>query len=267
MRILAVFIAVILQAVPGLAQSFVHSSFPTRERPIHLFEEENFKQAVFPAYLVAEGVSDRLYNMFSGRMFTFLLPETISEELYAPPEKDSYDLFVGHFQRKQNRFLRRIHDSHPRFRPQGEEGVELVRVREWERYAKREQVSVFFDTFRNTLMDRYQLHIFKSSTEEYARNMDQWSPSFFVMGAALGGGFLFYNGLHAGLDIVNVEFGLDVTAGRRILRASRDGSDLRRAASLDLGYKGLPFKISLESGLHKKKLRHEAIALRFQRKF
>ncbi len=259
--------AMVLQAMPCLADSFALPDSLTGGRNRYLFEEPTIKQAFFPAYRAAEGISDTLYGLISLRVFTFILPESLNEDLYAPPEKDSYDLFVRHFHRKQDRFVRRIHDSHPRFRPMAEEGVEPARLKEWEDWSRREQVSVFIDVFRDTLMDRYQLHLFKSSTENYAWSMDEWKPSYILLGAAVGGGFLFYNGLHASGALGPLRLSIDVTSGRRIMRSARDRSDLSRVGSLELGYKDIPLKLSTGYGVRGGRLRRETIALKFQQRF
>ncbi|MBI3551766.1 MAG: hypothetical protein HY077_04550 [Elusimicrobia bacterium] len=219
-----------------------------------------------PAYRLAEGVSDGVYDFVRRDVFGSILPRRLTRGLKAAPSRDSTPLFDRNLSEKEARYFDRVRLAYPLTgsdgRPIGESRMEA-----WRDWAAAEQVSVAVDSFKDTLMERYQLDAFGAFSGEYAKDRRNWDPGFLTMSGVLGATFLYLNGTHATDRLGPLKLGVDLASGLKLQNALQGGGDARHLAALELGYKDLPITLGSEWGASRGRLRSDRLSLHYRLRF
>lgn len=217
-----------------------------------------------PAYRLVEGVSDGVYNFMRSHLIGTLLPDRLTRSLRRSPSGDSCALFDEQLGRKEYRYLERLRDSYPTSDGSAGGRYSPDRSAEWRSWAASEQVSVVIDSFRETLLERYQLEVFGRSSGRYAKDRRNWDPGFLTMAGILGGTFVYLNGLHTDAHLGKMRLGIDLRAGMKIREDLQSGAGTRRLAGLELGYKDKPLTLATEWGTERGNLRNERFGLKYR---
>ncbi len=203
-----------------------------------------------PLYRVAEGVGDAFYDLLTGRLFYWVVPERLRGEIRGTPRNNSFAIFDAKLNEKEFRLVERMRDTFPRGAAPGADPTD-DQLLQWRQWAAQEQVSVLLDAYKDTLMTRYEVERFGGSAENYARDRRNWTdPQFLAVGAVVGGTFLYLNGLHAAIPIGDLKVGVDLTSARALIAALQNQTGVGRAGAVELTYKNSPLSLSTELGIN-----------------
>lgn len=223
-------------------------------------------EAMHPAYVFAEGISDGIYRMLRSHLIAAVLPDAMARNLGRSPRKDSQAQFESNLHRGETRYLQRVRDAFPEHHEADVQAGD-ARLRQWQTWAGEEQLSVLIDAFRDTMVQRHDLEGFGKASGRYALDSRNWDPSFLATAGILGGAFLYVNGLHASTRVGAVHLGLDVRSGLKIRNSMREEGDLTRLAGLELGYKDKPLRLATEWGLNRGNFRNEQVGLKYSLRY
>lgn len=205
--------------------------------------------AANPAFRLAQGVSDGVYNFMRSHLISAILPEGLTRSLRRAPQGDSYTLFKKHFHDNEVRALRRWAAAPPT------QDATL---------ATEEQVAVLIDSFQDTMLGRYDLQLFGKATGQYAKDRRNWDAGFLTMAGIMGGAFLYLNGLRADAAVGPMRLGIDLRAGHKLRRALQGAANASRVAGLELGYKDHPLTLAAQLGLSRGSLQAESFGLNYR---
>jgi hypothetical protein len=191
------------------------------------------------AYRAVERVSDGVYGLMRGTLFTSVLPRRLTRDMAAAPEQDSYAAFRAELSKHQLRASRRIVDA----RPQGVV-ASPASLAKWRTLARDEEQDALAGAFASTMVDRYKLEAFGESSGAYAKDRRNWEPGFLAPAAVLGGAYLWVAGVDAGWNAGPARVGLRVAPGWRW----RAAGEARRLASVELSARDLPLSVRADWG-------------------
>ena len=194
-----------------------------------------------PVYRLAEGLSDGIYGLMRGHLFSALLPRRLAGRMARAPEKDSYAAFSARLSRNHARVARRAMSA----RPSPTEAGPSAEAK-WRDLVRDEEQDALADAFASTMVDRYQLESFGKESGSYALNPGNWEPGFLASASVLGGAYLWAAGVDADFDAGPLNVGMRVAPGWR-WRAAADGGG-RRLASLELSPRGSELTLRAEWG-------------------
>lgn len=222
-----------------------------------------------PAYRLAEGAADQVYDVLRRRLLGSLLPGRLTRGLQRPPERDSYAAFERALKKKEERFAGRLLQRYPR---QAFDGLEssLInreeRLREWRSWALEEQQAVVVSAFEDALLDRYGMNRFGRYSEDYARDRRNWDPGFLAMAGVIGGAFAYANGIQAEAPMGPVRVQLGLRAGYRILESLAAGGR-HRFGHVQLAYRNVPVQLGFEWAVDQGRVVRDAYGLRYEKRF
>ncbi len=220
-----------------------------------------------PAYGVLENVSDGIYDFFSARFIARLLPDELGSEVEISPEDSSFEVFDKKFHEKELRFFQRLRDTQPNTGRSDFRKGDEAEYAKWKEWAAREQSSLVIDSFKDTMLQRYRVQRFGDTTEDYALDSSHWDPHFLALATVVGGTFLYLNGLHASASVFNAKIGIDLSAGRRAIKALQGNGEISRAVGIDLRYKDSPFSANADWDIKNRTLLNRYTGLKFQKRF
>ncbi|OGR83233.1 MAG: hypothetical protein A3J74_03260 [Elusimicrobia bacterium RIFCSPHIGHO2_02_FULL_57_9] len=221
--------------------------------------------AARPAYRLVEGISDSVYNFMRSHLIGNILPTGLSRQMAQSPKNDSYAAFEYRFREKEKRYLERLSQAYPaqnQFARKDEGKIEA-----WRSWAAAEQASVAIDSLKDTLLDRYQLEPFGLCSGRYAKDRRNWDFGFLTMAGIIGSTFLYLNGLHADGAIGPWKMGVDLRSGLAVRQAVKNGKELSRVASFELGYKDHPLAAAAQWGLAQGHFRSESVGLKYRLRY
>ena len=220
---------------------------------------------VVPAYRVVEGISDGVFDFMRRCVIGPIFPPRLTRSLKAAPQKDSAALFNRNLYENESRYLARIQAAYPI--TDGQRPGAVSQARAWSVWAAREQLDVAAQSFKDTLISRYQLELFGRSSQEYASDRRHWDPGFLTMAGVLGSAVLYLNGMHTTVQIGAVKLGVDLAPGLRFSQALRGEGSGHGLASFELGLKDKPLTVATDWGITAGRLRHERIGLSYRLRF
>lgn len=194
-----------------------------------------------PAYRLAEGLSDGVYGLMRGHLFSALLPRRLVRHMAPAPEKDSYGAFRARLSRTHARAASRAMDA----RPRGLAATPAAQA-QWAALVRDEEQDALTDAFASTLVDRYELENFGKDSGAYALNRANWEPGFLASASVLGGAYLWAAGVDADWDAGPMRVGLRLAPGWR-WRAAAEGNG-RRLARLEFSPRGSSLSLRAEWG-------------------
>lgn len=194
-----------------------------------------------PVYRLAETLSDGVYGLMRGHLFSALLPRRLAGRMAPAPDRDSYGVFRARLAKTHARAARRAMEA----LPSGAAATPAAQA-EWRGLVRDEEQDALADAFASTLVDRYQLERFGEDSGAYALNPGNWEPGFLASASVLGGAYLWAAGVDADWDAGPVRVGVRLAPGWR-WRAAADGGG-RRLAGLELSRRGSPLSLRAEWG-------------------
>ncbi len=221
--------------------------------------------AAAPAYRFVEGMSDGVFNFMRLHVIGAVLPERLTRSLKAAPREDSAPLFDRNLHDNEVRYLDRARAAYP-ITGEGAAPANVAQLRVWRSWAAAEQVSVAVDSFKDTMVERYQLELFGESSGEYAMDRRHWDTGFLSMAGILGGTFLYLNGMHASSRVGALNLGIDLASGLK-LRQAFQGGDAHNLAGFELRYKDKPITLATEWGLSGGRMKNERIGLNYRLRY
>lgn len=221
-----------------------------------------------PAYRLAETAADRVYDLLRTRLLGTLLPGRLTRGLEHSPEKDSYEVFESALRRKEERFASRLIQRYPHeaFDVLAGVGAREDRLREWRAWAAEEQQGVVVSAFEDALLSRYGLDRFGVYSETYARDRQNWDPSFLTMAGLIGGAFAYANGIRAEAPMGPVRVQLGLRAGYRIKDAVAAGGR-SRLGHIQLAYRDMPVAVAFEWAVSQGRVVRDTVGLRYEKRF
>ena len=194
-----------------------------------------------PVYRLAETLSDGVYGLMRGHLFSALLPRRLTGKMARAPRRDSYGVFRARLSRTHARAARRAMDA----RPDGQAATPAAQA-EWRRLVRDEEVDALADAFASTLVERYELERFGRDSGAYALDPGNWEPRFLASASVLGSAYLWAAGVDADWDAGPVRVGVRLAPGWR-WRMAADGGG-RRLAGIELSRRGSPLSLRAEWG-------------------
>lgn len=216
--------------------------------------------AARPAYRTAETISDGIYGLIHGELFSPLLPNRLSDQIKPVPSDTSYSAFQEEFKSKQARALRRIEQARP-----GEPTSSPERLDLWRAEAIHEETLAVTDAFAATLMSRYQIRRFGDDSRDYASDLDNWDPRFVGSGAVLGGAYLYVAGLRTAWTAGPARMELDLRPGRAMTSCARRGQG--RLATLRFSPRGSALELRADWDLRDGRSQMGDVGLSYTRRF
>lgn len=220
---------------------------------------EGWGEAAKPVYRGVEAVSDRVYGLMRGHLFTAVLPGRLTRHMGAVPAKSSEALFVERLDRRQERAARRILDSRPGAAQAGPSAMNA-----WRDSALREQTAVLTDALADALIGRYELERFGRASGDYATNRGNWDPEFLASATVLGGAYMWAAGLRTDWTLWGLRVDFDTVTGAG-LRAAADGEG--RLGEVALSRKGSPLALRTEWSLRDGRLANSRVGLTWASRF
>lgn len=215
--------------------------------------------AARPAYHAIETVSDRVYGLMRGDLFTPLLPGRLSQKMSSVPSGDSYSAFTAELRRRQERAARRDAESL--------QGVTTPQAQtEWRRRALTAHREAALDALAHTLLGRYQLDRFGKDSGEYAKHGEHWDREFLTSGLLLGGAYAYFAGVRAGWNAGPAHIGLDLRPGQA-LRSSIENGSGAGLASLRVSPRGTHLTLRTDWGLHSGRAQAQRVGLSYSNRF
>lgn len=221
---------------------------------------EGWGEAAKPVYRGVEAVSDRVYGLMRGHLFTALLPGRLTRHMGAVPAASSETLFVQELDRRQERAARRILDSRP-----GAAQAGPTAMNAWRDAALREQTSVLTDALADALIGRYQLESFGRASGDYATKTSNWDPEFLASATVLGGAYVYAAGLRTDWTLRGLRVDFDTVNGMGLRAAAERGEG--RLGELALSPKGSPVALRSEWSLRQGRLANTRVGLTYAAKF
>jgi hypothetical protein len=222
--------------------------------------------AADPAYRVAEGISDGVFNFMRRHVLGAILPERLARNLKAAPRQNSAPLFDRNLRDNEARYLDRARAAFPTS-ADGLRPANDAQMRAWRAWAAAEQISVAVDSFKDTLVERYQLELFGEKSGAYAKDRRNWDPGFLSMAGILGGAFMYLNGIHGDARIGVLKIGIDIASGMKLREALQGNGEAKNLGALELGYKSIPLKLATEWGLNGGHIRNQRVGLNYSLRY
>lgn len=194
-----------------------------------------------PVYRLAETLSDGVYGLMRGHLFSALLPRRLAGRMAPAPDRDSYGVFRARLAKTHARAARRAMEA----RPAGSAATPAAQA-QWRDLVRDAEQDALADAFASTLVDRYQLERFGQDSGAYALNPGNWEPGFLASASVLGGAYLWAAGVDADWDAGPVRVGVRLAPGWRWRVAAEGGG--RRLAGLELSRRGSPLSLRAEWG-------------------
>lgn len=216
-----------------------------------------------PAYNVAVGISDEIFDVL--RVYV-LQPvfRGVHSEIVDYRKRDSYDIFEKELRRQEARFIQRMKETYPDRRSLAGQDDQVSERWAW---AGGEQVSIVMDSFQDALLDRYRIESLEAWAARFAQERRELEPGEISLAMTVGGGFLYFNGIHSESHLGPVRLNVDVKSARSLLKAIEGGTDLNRAAALELGWKNSPLSLASAWDVRSGGLRSQNVALKYRLSF
>ncbi len=218
--------------------------------------------AAYPAYHVVQGISDGVFNFMRQHVLGSILPDRLTRNLKAAPQQDSAPLFDRTLHENETRFLARASAAYP-VTGDGVRPANAAQLQAWRSWATGEQVSVAIDSFKDTMISRYQLELFGAKAGAYANDRRNWDPGFLTMAGILGSTFMYVNGMHASTKVAGFKLGLDLPSGMKLRQALENKSDTNKLAGVELGYKNSPLTVATEWGRDGGRFKNERVGVNY----
>lgn len=217
--------------------------------------------ATRPAFGAAEAVTDRVYGLLRGHLFSSLLPGRLSSRMSAAPVGSSYALFSAELHRKQARATRRIVEARPASHTSSPAALAA-----WRDQTLREQRKALTDAFADSLVGRYQLERFGRDSGDYAADSRNWDPGFIASASVLGGAYLYVAGLRSDWAMGPVRVDLDTATGAALRGAIENGS-ADGLATLTISRRGSPLALRTDWGARSGRAVNKRVALNYTARF
>lgn len=216
-----------------------------------------------PAYNAAIGISDEIFDAL--RVY-FLQPvfRGVHGEIADYRRRDSYETFERELRRQEARFVQRMKETYPDRRSLAGQD-DLVSER-WA-WAGGEQVSIVMDSFQDALLDRYRIESLEAWAARFSLERRELETGEISLAMAVGGGFLYYNGIHSESRLGPVKLNVDIKSAKSLLRSIENQENLDRAASLELGWKNSPLSLATAWDIRSGGLRSDKVALKYRLTF
>jgi hypothetical protein len=221
---------------------------------------EGWGEAAKPVYRGVEAVSDRVYGLMRGHLFTAVLPGRLTRHMGAVPAKSSEALFFERLDRRQERAARRILDSRPGAAQAGPSAMSA-----WRDAALREQTAVLTDALADALVGRYELERFGRASGDYATNRRNWDPEFLASATVLGGAYMWAAGLRTDWTMWGLRVDFDTVNGAGLKAAAQGGEG--RLGEVALSRRGSPLALRTEWGLRDGRLANSRVGLTWASRF
>lgn len=219
------------------------------------------KTAVHPAYHAVESLSDRVYGLLRGDLFTPLLPGRLSRKLSAVPVSDSYPAFTAELRRRQEHAARRDAETLPTgsaATPQAQDA--------WRRKALVAHTEAALDALAHTMLSRYHLEAFGRDSSDYAAQGANWDRELVTSGVLFVGAYTYLVGMRAGWNAGPAHIGLDLRPGSALRGAARSGTG-SGLASLRISPRAGGLTLRTDWGLRGGHALAERIGLSYARRF
>lgn len=217
--------------------------------------------AAHPAYSAVEKLSDGVYGLLRGDLFTPLLPQRLSQKMSSVPVGDSYTAFTAEMRRRQELAARRNAETIP----VGSASHPASQT-EWRERAFAAHREAALDALASTLLRRYQLDRFGKDSGEYAANSGHWDREFVTSGLLLGGAYAYFAGVRAGWNAGPAHIGLDLRPGQALKTSVENGSG-SGLASLRISPRGTNFALRTDWGVRGGHALAERVGLAYTRRF
>ncbi|MBI3552821.1 MAG: hypothetical protein HY077_09905 [Elusimicrobia bacterium] len=258
-------------ALLGAAAARAEMSVVPNAEPNPIMDESAGPTAVVPgsvdpAYRLVEGLSDGVFNFVRRHVIGTLLPDRLTRNLKAAPRQGSEPLFDRNLHNNESRYLARARASYP-LAGDGVRPPNEAQLKAWRSWAAAEQVSVAVDSFKDTMIERYQLELFGEKSGKYATDRRNWDPGFLTMAGILGSTFMYFNGMHGDTKLGALKLGFDLASGLKLRQALQTGADTHGVAGLELGYRNTPITLATEWGLISGHMKNERVGLNYRLHF
>jgi len=215
--------------------------------------------AARPAYRAVETVSDRVYGLLRGDLFTPLLPGRLSQKMSSVPVADSYPAFTAELRRRQERAARKNAETLP-------SATNPVAQTAWRERALSAHREAALDALAQTLLSRYHLDRFGKDSSEYASHGEHWDREFVTSGIILGGAYAYLAGVRAGWTAGPAHIGLDLRPGRTLQTSVEDGAG-SGLASLSISPRGTNISLRTDWGVRGGHALAERVGLAYAQRF
>lgn len=253
-----------LLAPVALSAQVYRSGLPQKQDAIADGIGQSALEAFRPAYGLVEGLSDGVFDLLRNDLLSPVF-HGIKDQARKYKSSDSYGAFERTFTEKETRFLLRLSDTF--HRPSDSVvggGLPAEDSRAW---AGNEQVSVVLDSFKDSLLDRYQVNQLGLWAKNYAQDPQNWDPASLTMAGVIGGAFLYLNGAHNHFQAGGLKFAFDLRGALRLREAMKTGGSLGRAAGIEVSVPNHPLTFAADWGVESGRFKRETYGFKYHRKF